>query len=392
MTEQDHPRRPRQSGHPHTARPHRAVPRSAMLAGLGAAGLGLAASLAPGDGLPAAHAEPAATGLPVLHPGDDWEAVLAATPQVQLEAGARYELPAAVTLPSGTLVEGNGAVLVPSSREHGLFTLDRAADVTLRGLRLHGVPGLDAEGALAEIDVPLETAHTAIRSHRARNLRVTDCDLVGWRGAGIAATGDAGDDVFSYGLQITGCRFEACTIGLSAADRSEYSLLASSVLTSCRLGVWCSSGNWTLTGTVIVGCHGALYSIAAPGPFGEASKDNWGHGSVTGCTLNHASAGAARRWTRHLELPIGGTLRDPGSGVVLEGVLPPTFSANTLWYTDVTARGLLADVWYLTGCALSDLRITQDGGAPVRLLGHQANAGAAHAPVLVGDVRDVLAP
>lgn len=77
---------------------------------------------------------------------------------------------------------------------------------------------------------------------------------------------------------------------------------------------------------------------------------------------------------------------------MLEGVLPPTFSANTLWYTDVTARGLLADVWYLTGCALTDLRITQDGGAPVRLLGHQANAGAAHAPVLVGDVRDALAP
>ncbi len=380
---------------PRPTDPERAVseriPRGAVLAGLGAAGVGLAAALSPTG---AAQAAPPARGLPVLRPQDDMAAVLAETPQVQLVPGEQYVLAAPVALPSGTLIEGNGAVIVPSSTTHGAFVLDRAVDVTLRGVRLHGVPGLGggAAGSPPPIDVPLETAHTAIRAHRARNLRVLDCDLVGWRGAGLAATGDRADDYFSYGLQIIGCRVEACHIGLSAADRCEYSLLASSVFTSCRLAVWNSSGNWNLSGNVIVGCYGAYYSIAATSPFGELAGDNWSHGSITGCTLNHSNGGSMRPWTRHLELPIGGALRDPGPGVVLEDVLPPTFSANTLWYTDVTARRLPASVWNLTGCALSDLRITQDGGAAVSLIGHQANAGDAHAPVLDGQVRDALAP
>lgn len=378
---------------PNSHRPHEpgpALPRGAVLAGLGAAGLGLAAAALPS---PAADAAPPARGLPVLRPEDDWAAVLARTPRVQLAPEARYVLEAPVRLPTGTLIEGNGAVVAASSTAHGLFEVDGASDVTLRGLRLHGEPGYAPEaGTPPPLDVPFDAAHTALRARRARNLRVLDCDLLGWRGAGIAATGDPADDYFSYGVQVHGCRFEACCIGLSAADRCEYSLLTTSVFTACRLAVWNSSGNWTLSGNVIVGCHGAYYSIGATSPFGERASDNWGHGAVTGCTMNHSDGGTPRRWTRHLELEIGGTLRDPGPGVVIEGVLPPTFSANTLWYTDVTARDLPASVWYLTGCALSDLRLTQDGGAPVRLLGHQSNAGDLHAPVLVGDVADALAP
>ncbi|MGP9538715.1 hypothetical protein ACT3SP_11935 [Brachybacterium sp. AOP43-C2-M15] len=357
------------------------IPRGAVLAGLGAAGVGLAATLAPGA---PAHAAPP-TELPVLRPGQDWEAVLAETPQVQLEPGARYVLEAPVALPDGALVRGNGALVTTSSRGHGAFEVEGVRDVTLQGLRLHGAED-------SPLDVPLETAHTAIRARRATNLRISDCDLVGWRGAGIAATGSIEDDYFSYGLQISDCRFEACCIGLSAADRCEYSLLSTSMFTACRLAVWNSSGNWNLSGNVVVGCYGAYYSIAATSPFGSASSDNWGHGSITGCTLNHSDGGAPRHWTGELALPVGGELRDPGPGVVLEGVLPPTFSANTLWYTSVTARALPSTVWDLTGCTLSDLRITQDGGAPVRLIGLQSHAGASHAPVLVGDVHDALAP
>lgn len=367
-----------------------ALPRGAVLAGLGAAGIGLAAAVAPGSG---AHAAPPPRGLPLLRPGDDWAAVLSRTPQVQLVPGATYVLEEPVALPTGTVLEGSGALVVPSSPEHGLFEVEGSSDITLRGLRLHGAEGYDpAAGSPPPIDRPLAPSHTALRAHRARNLRVLDCDLLGWRGAGIAATGDVADDYFSYGLQIHGCRFEACHIGLSAADRCEYSLLSSSVFTTCRLAVWNSAGNWTLSGNTVVGCYGAYYSIGETSPFGELSSDNWGHGAITGCTMNHSVGGTPRRWTRHLALKIGGVERDPGPGVVIEGVLPPTFSANTLWYTDVTARDLPANVWNLTGCALSDLRITQDGGAPVRLIGHQGNAGDPHAPVLVGDVADALAP
>lgn len=361
--------------------PQDRIGRGTVLAGIGAAGVGLAATLAPTA--PAQAAPP--TPLPVLTPSDDWDAVLARTPRVQLEPGATYVLDAPVTLPSGTLIVGHGAVVTTSSTAHGAFVINQGEDITLSGLRLHGT---DAP----EVDVPLEIAHTAIRARRARNLRVLDCDLIGWRGAGIAVTGEAADDYFSYGLQISGCRFETCVIGVSAADRCEYSLLADNVMISCHLGIWNSSGNWNLSGNVLVGCYGAYYSVAATSPFGDLAADNWGHGSVSGCTMNHSHGGATRSWTRELSLPLGGVDRDPGPGVVLEGVLPPAFTGNTLWYTDVTARDLPASVWNLTGCALSDLRITQDGGAPIRLIGHQSNAGDAHAPVLTGDAHDALAP
>lgn len=362
------------------------IGRGAVLAGLGAAGLGLAASLAPA---PAAADPPesakATAVLPVLGPEDDWATVLASTPHVQLDPTARYVLNAPVTLPAGALIEGNGAVVTTSRRDHGAFEIDQAADVTIRGVRLHGT---DAPA----VNVPLEAEHTAIRARRARSLRIIDCDLIGWSGAGIAVSGDVADDYFSYGIQISGCRFESCYIGFSATDRCEYSILAANMFTSCRLAIWNSSGNWNIAGNVVVGCYGAYYAIAATSPFGDQAEDNWNHGSITGCTMNHANGGAPRPWTSQLAFPIGGKDRDPGSGVVIEDLLPPTFTGNTLWYTDVTARNLPVSVWNLTGCALSDLQITQDGGAPVRLIGHQSNAGASHAPVLVGDASDALAP
>ena len=358
--------------------------RGTLLAGLGAAGLGLAATLAP----PIADARPprppGAAALPVLETDDDWAEVLAVTPQVQLDPSRRYVLEAPVDLPGGTVIEGHGAVVTTSSTAHGAFLIDRADDITIRDVRLHGCED-------AVVDMPLTIKHTAIRASRATNLRILDCDLIGWQGAGIAVSGDSADDYFSYGIQIFGCRFETCYIGLSATDRCEYSLLSASMFTSCRLAIWNSSGNWNLSGNVIVGCHGAYYAIAATSPFGDLSADNWNHGSITGCTMNHANQGAPQLWTAQLAFPIGGTERDPGPGVVIEGLLPPTFTANTLWYTDVTARDLPASVWNLTGCALSDLRIAQDGGAPVRLIGHQSNGGPEHAPVLAGDVSDAFA-
>lgn len=364
------------------------IGRGALLTGLGAAGLGLAAALAPSAAV-AGPPEPRRTGgaesVPVLAAGADWAEVLATTPQIQLDPAQRYVLDAPVDLPSGTVIEGHGATVSVSSTGHGAFVIDKAEDVTIRGVRLLGTEA-------PALDVQLTVEHTAIRARRARNLRVIDCDLIGWQGAGIAATGDAADDYFSYGLQITGNRVEDCYLGVSTADRCEYSVLAANVFTTCRLAVWNSSGNWNLTGNVIVGCYGAYYSIAATSPFGDHATDNWNHGSVTGCTMNHANGGSPRRWTAEFALPIGDTVRDPGPGVVLEGVLPPTFCGNTLWYTDVTVRDLPASVWNLTGCALSDLRITQDGRAPVRLIGPQSNAGEEHAPVLVGEAADALSP
>ncbi|PWH07627.1 hypothetical protein DEO23_03115 [Brachybacterium endophyticum] len=76
--------------------------------------------------------------------------------------------------------------------------------------------------------------------------------------------------------------------------------------------------------------------------------------------------------------------------MVVEGLLPPTTSGCTFWYTDGTARGLQGTAWTLTGCTLSDLTITGEGEVPIRLVGHQSNSGE-HRPVLTGAVEDALA-
>ncbi|MGC4783109.1 hypothetical protein ACLQ3A_15810 [Micromonospora zamorensis] len=72
----------------------------------GAAGA-LAAVAPPGR----ADAAIVSTSLPVLGVTDDWNAVLARTPQVQLTPGATYTLTAPVALPDRCVIVGNGATV-----------------------------------------------------------------------------------------------------------------------------------------------------------------------------------------------------------------------------------------------------------------------------------------
>ena len=82
---------------------------------------------------------------------------------------------------------------------------------------------------------------------------------------------------------------------------------------------------------------------------------------------------------------IGGVAKDPGAGIVVNGLLPPTFTGNSLWYTNVTATNILGTRWLLSGCALSNLTVVCAGSIPVHLMGCQANVK----PVLSGNVTDL---
>ncbi|WP_119724700.1 hypothetical protein [Brachybacterium endophyticum] len=244
------------------------------------------------------------SALPVLHPDEDWSRMLARSPRVQLVPGAVYTLAAPVHLPDGARIQGNGAVLTTADTTSGALVVDGARDVTISDVRCLGEGAGSADPG--RIDVPFARDHVAVRIDRSSNVRVLDCDLIGWRGAGIVLTGSTEDDYFSYGNHIAGCRFARCYLGLSAADRAEFSQLERCFFTACRLAVWQSAGNWTLSGCIMVGCHGSYYSIAASSPYGEADSDNWNHGTLVGCTMNHANSGAKETWSAHLEMPIGG--------------------------------------------------------------------------------------
>jgi parallel beta-helix repeat protein len=364
---------------PATVRP--ATTRRAALTGFGTVGAAAAAATL----LPAASARAATTtgGLPVLAPGDDWASVLAKTPQVCLQPGATYTLDQAVELPDGCVIVGNGATVTVAGDGIGAFTVTERRDVTVTAVRLLGRQS-DPLNTAAEFD------HVAIRVTRSTNVRIEGCDFTFWRGAGVVFTGTSADDYFDYRCKIRNNVFHHCYFGVSITDRGEYGILSGNSFSNCRLAIWDSAGNWAITGNSAVLCYAAYYSIAQTSPYGALTSDNWSHGSLVGNTFNHCSGGATGQWNGNTAFPIGGSTRDPGSGIVAQSVLPPTFSGNTLWYSNVSALDILGTRWLLSGSTFSNLTVSCTGDVPVHLVGTQAN-GTANLPTFTGNVSDLLA-
>ncbi|MGH3352718.1 MAG: right-handed parallel beta-helix repeat-containing protein [Nocardioides sp.] len=357
--------------------------RRSLLRGATIAG---AAALAVGAPAGTARAEDGRTrnfGLRTVSPDEDFGAALAATPQVQLVPGAAYTLPAAVELPDECLIIGNGATITVPSFSSGALHMTGRSDVTIRDVRFLGQTN-------SPLNTPPAFDHVAIRVTRSTNVRILDCDFENWRGCGVAVSGSTSDDYFAYRVKVLGNAFVRCYFGLSATDRSEYSQAASNSFTYCRLAVWNSSGNWMVNDNDIVGCYGAYYCASRTSPYGTASSDNWAHGSFAGNTANHSNGGAKELWSVGVAFPVGGVEQDLGRGVVISSVLPPTFSGNTLWYTDIRASDLVGTRWLISGCTLSNLTVTANGSVPIALVGTQSN-GIANAPHLIGNAKDLLA-
>jgi hypothetical protein len=353
--------------------------RRALAAGLG--GAALAATTAP---TPASTAPtPAApAGLPVLPVSADWATALAATPRVQLVPGATYRLAAPVELPDGCRLYGNGATVTVAGDRVAALRATGRSDLALTDLTFRGRDA-DPTGTGPVFD------HVALQLTRCSQVRVTGCTFDSWRGAGIVVTGSTSDDYFGYRIRLSDNTFRRCYFGVSTTDRGEYGILTGSTFAGCRLAVWNSAGNWSITENILVGCYGGYYSIAATSPYGAQTSDNWGHGSVVGNTVNHSNGGAPGRWSGGAAFPIGGVPVDPGPGVVVRGLLPPTFVGNTLWYSDIRAADLAGTRWLLSGNTLSNLTVSCTGAVPVQLVGTQAN-GPANLPTLTGNVADLL--
>lgn len=366
---------------PPTATDRRKLLRGAGLAGL--TGLGtFALSAAPAHAAPSGVDNSKHRAVPVVGPEDDLAAALAATPQVQLLHGTVYTLNSTVQLPAGTLIEGNGATITVANDSLTALHARQVSDVTLRNIRFQG-------RAQDPTNTAPEFGHVAVRLERSTNVRVLDCTFEFWRGAGVAVTGSTADDYFSYRSHISGNNFHRCYFGVSLADRSEYSLLTGNIFSTNRLAIWHSSGNWTVSSNITVNCYGAYYSFAKSSPYGALTSDNWNHGSVTGNTFNHSNGSGGARWTEGTSFPIGGTAQDPGTGVVVDGLLPPTFTGNTVWYSNIKGNNVGGTPWLLTGNTLSNLSISCTGNNWIHLLGFQSN-GTANTPRLSGNVKNLL--
>ncbi len=362
---------------------NRALSRRSALAGIGLAGgsAALTAGLPGSGGAGAQH--PRAGGLPVLSTGDDWAEALAATPQVQLQPGATYTLNARAELPDDCFIAGNGATVTVAGDSSGALAVTGRSNVTITDVRFLG-------RAQSPVGTAASFGHVGVALTRSTNVRISNCDFTHWRGAGVTVQGSAADDYYAYRVKLDNNAFHGCYMGFSATDRSEYSMLTGNSFSYCRLAIWNSSGNWTVQGNNVVGCYGAYYSYPRTSPYGDLSSDNWNHGSLTGNTFNHANSGGKQRWDTGVAFPIGGVTQDPGTGIVVNGVLPPTFSGNTLWYSDVRAVDLRGTRWLLSGSTFSNLTIDCTGTVPVALAGTQSNGGAG-APALTGNVKDLFA-
>src|SRR6185312_8257561 len=157
------------------------LPRRAV-ALAGAAGA-LAAVVPPGR----ADAAIASTSLPVLGVSDDWNAVLARTPQVQLAPGATYTLTAPVALPDRCLIVGNGATVTVANDQTGALSIMGRSGVTISGVHFLGRQA-------SPVGTAPQFAHVAVRISRSTGVRILDCDFTNWRGAGLAITGSTADD------------------------------------------------------------------------------------------------------------------------------------------------------------------------------------------------------
>lgn len=287
-----------------------------------------------------------------------------------LRAGTTYTF-SNIALPSNTFIAGNGAFVIPGSTSNKCFTLTDVTNVTLRDINFRGQTAGAAGGAL-------NTSHVAIYIQRSQNVLVHGCSFNNWLGAGIISQGStSGISYYNYRMIFSNNKFDQCFFGISIADRSEYSIFSNNILTSCRVGTWHSSGNWNIIGNTYVTCRAPYLSYGKTSPFGTLSSDNWNHGSFTGNILNHSNAGGNTSWGA-ASFPIGGVQSDP-SGVVISGVLPPTFAGNTLYYTNLDFTGVSATStstpWQITGCVFSQMTITASQSGVISLVGcsKQAN-------------------
>lgn len=363
--------------------------RRQLLLGAGIAGLaslGAAVSAphasAANNTTPPGIAKKLAESVPVFRPGDSWTDALATSPAIQLMANASYVIDVTVDLPDGAFILGNGATITVASPDMTAFTATAKTGVTIRDVHFLGQ-------AANPLNAAPNFAHVAIRLSRCVDFRILDNSFDYWLGAGVAVSGNGADDYFSYRGHVHGNNFNRCYFGVSFTDRGEYSQLSNNIFTSNRLAIWNSCGNLSVVGNTVVDCYGAYYAFATTSPYGAQTSDNWNHGSVASNTFNHSNGSGGVRWSTNTAFPIGGVATDPGTGIVISGLLPPTFTANTLWYTNIKAINHAANQWLLTGCALSNLSISCTGANPVKILGYQSN-GAANAPHLSGNVSHLV--
>ena len=288
-----------------------------------------------------------------------------------------------VVLPARTTIIGRNAQVSPSDSTHACFLLiDGSDDVNITDVKLVGQ-------AASPNNTPYAAAHWAIKISRAARPRVSGCHVKHFSGGGVGAVGLNGRT--DYAAHITGNTFERCFFGGLFTAWYEYGQW-DNIVDSCRVGLMCESGNWTVRGKHTK-CRTPYLSAKRAVDFSAggvvAAVGNSEHGTISGLECNHANDSGASVWSSNSGIPlVGGGTYDAIPGVVFDEVLPPTMSGITLYYSDLTVlnRPVMATPSYFVGGSAAGCTISSDALGTLELVGVTVYANVTFSKVRIAGV------
>lgn len=305
-------------------------------------------------------------GFTVVSPSDDIQALLdTGTKKIKLLPGALY-IWDNVMLPSGTHIIGNQAILRPS----GLNAILKQENTQFNGRTI--LENLIFEGQEASaVNSGIVPAHVGFSSKRSYQTRITGCIFRNFRGAGLTFQGDSKDNVYQNAVQVDGNIFYYNFCGVSACDRSEFSQIINNNFSSCRVAVINTSGNWMVNNNIMTTCTCGYFTINKPTPWGSYTGDNWCHGTFVGNKINHSDSGGKPRYNSNTNIPCSGVNYNPVGAMYVDGVLPPTISSNTCYYSSMEFKNLSTSMptVSLVGCVFSTCRLVSPAAGIIKLVG-----------------------
>lgn len=217
-------------------------------------------------------------------------AKLAAGGVINLDSGKEYIIDDTKVLKSGTIINGNKAILKFAPGLNKMFELNDREDVASHYCEFQGnYPTLPNTGANYSVAGSINTIQNLkdkldIGTEIVFNMeKVGSIDIIGNKFKNISAYGIIGKEFnadYLAGVAIERNIFQYGYLGLELSEKAEYCRIANNVFAFNQINIWNAAGNNSFLNNKINGARVNFY--AGPGY-------NAGHGEVTGGSLNHAA-------------------------------------------------------------------------------------------------------
>lgn len=263
-----------------------------------------------------------------------------------------------ISIPSGVAIIGNGATITSPSTDYPVFTIESSTtDVFIKDVNFVGATSSPNNAAMVSTDC-------AIYIDGAKRIKIKNNYIKNFLGAAIVCKGygTAGQTAKDINNYVTENTIITCYMAILSYYYHEYSSFLNNNISWCRLGIWSQSGNNDWNGNFVTKCRAAFVSSDDTNSIVDDAGGNRQHGTVTGNTFNHCRSDQTTAWNSS-----NYTVNSVDyQGIWIDGAnttYPPTYSANTQYYTDLTyinsaSSGISR--WNLTGCLFSNCTISSD--------------------------------